>query len=52
VGAHRQRGQQQRKTFVTWEIGNENYGTWEADNNTRPHDPVNTRIASRNTGAR
>jgi len=23
-----------------WEIGNENYGTWEADNNTRPHDPV------------
>jgi len=23
-----------------WEIGNENYGTWEADRNTRPHDPV------------
>ena len=23
-----------------WEIGNENYGTWERDNNTRPHDPV------------
>jgi len=23
-----------------WEVGNENYGTWEADNNTRPHDPV------------
>jgi alpha-N-arabinofuranosidase len=23
-----------------WEIGNENYGTWEADNNLRPHDPV------------
>ncbi len=23
-----------------WEIGNENYGTWEADKNTRPHDPV------------
>ena len=23
-----------------WEIGNENYGSWEADNNTRPHDPV------------
>ncbi|HEV7610205.1 MAG TPA: hypothetical protein VGO61_22930 [Steroidobacteraceae bacterium] len=23
-----------------WEIGNENYGTWEADNNARPHDPV------------
>jgi hypothetical protein len=22
-----------------WEIGNENYGTWETDNNTRPHDP-------------
>jgi hypothetical protein len=26
--------------FRFWEIGNENYGTWEADNNTRPHDPV------------
>ena len=26
--------------FKYWEIGNENYGTWEADNNTRPHDPV------------
>jgi alpha-L-arabinofuranosidase len=23
-----------------WEIGNENYGNWEADNNARPHDPV------------
>jgi alpha-L-arabinofuranosidase len=23
-----------------WEIGNENYGSWEADHNTRPHDPV------------
>src|SRR5688572_14094620 len=23
-----------------WEIGNENYGAWEADNNDRPHDPV------------
>jgi hypothetical protein len=23
-----------------WEVGNENYGNWEADNNTRPHDPV------------
>lgn len=23
-----------------WEIGNENYGSWEADNNDRPHDPV------------
>ena len=23
-----------------WEVGNENYGTWERDNNTRPHDPV------------
>jgi len=23
-----------------WEIGNENYGNWEADKNTRPHDPV------------
>jgi hypothetical protein len=26
--------------FKHWEIGNENYGTWEADNNDRPHDPV------------
>jgi hypothetical protein len=26
--------------FKYWEIGNENYGTWEFDNNTRPHDPV------------
>lgn len=26
--------------FKYWEIGNENYGTWEADNNDRPHDPV------------
>lgn len=26
--------------FEYWEIGNENYGTWEADNNDRPHDPV------------
>ena len=23
-----------------WEIGNENYGAWEADKNTRPHDPA------------
>jgi hypothetical protein len=23
-----------------WEIGNENYGSWERDNNNRPHDPV------------
>ncbi|HEU5133696.1 MAG TPA: hypothetical protein VFU13_01010 [Steroidobacteraceae bacterium] len=23
-----------------WEIGNENYGNWEADKNDRPHDPV------------
>jgi hypothetical protein len=26
--------------FEYWEVGNENYGTWEADNNTRPNDPV------------
>jgi hypothetical protein len=25
--------------FKYWEIGNENYGSWETDNNTRPHDP-------------
>lgn len=27
-------------SFKYWEIGNENYGAWEADNNDRPHDPV------------
>ncbi len=26
--------------FKYWEIGNENYGTWEADHNARPNDPV------------
>jgi len=26
--------------FKYWEIGNENYGTWEMDNNARAHDPV------------
>ncbi len=26
--------------FKYWEIGNENYGTWEADSNVRPNDPV------------
>jgi hypothetical protein len=26
--------------FKYWEVGNENYGTWEADNNVRPNDPV------------
>lgn len=26
--------------FWYWEVGNENYGTWEADNNNRPNDPV------------
>ncbi len=25
--------------FRYWEIGNENYGSWEEDLNTRPHDP-------------
>ncbi len=25
--------------FKYWEVGNENYGSWESDNNTRPHDP-------------
>ncbi|HEY6923711.1 MAG TPA: hypothetical protein VI653_09600 [Steroidobacteraceae bacterium] len=29
-----------KRSVRYWEIGNENYGTWEADNNTRPHDPV------------
>jgi alpha-L-arabinofuranosidase len=26
--------------FKYWEVGNENYGAWEADTNTRPNDPV------------
>jgi hypothetical protein len=26
--------------FKYWEIGNENYGSWEVDNNLRPHDPL------------
>jgi alpha-N-arabinofuranosidase len=26
--------------FKYWEIGNENYGDWEHDENSRPHDPV------------
>ena len=25
--------------FKYWEVGNENYGDWEVDTNTRPHDP-------------
>lgn len=25
--------------FKYWEVGNENYGTWETDQNTRPYDP-------------
>lgn len=25
--------------FKYWEIGNENYGSWETDNNNLPHDP-------------
>jgi len=28
-----------RYGFKYWEIGNEVYGTWETDSNTRPHDP-------------
>ena len=26
--------------FKYWEVGNENYGSWERDLNARPHDPV------------
>ncbi len=26
--------------FKYWEIGNENYGTWETDSNSLPHDPI------------
>ena len=25
--------------FTNWEIGNEEYGTWETDTNAKPHDP-------------
>jgi len=25
--------------FKYWEVGNENYGSWETDTNSRPHDP-------------
>jgi hypothetical protein len=32
--------QVKRHNIKYWEIGNESYGTWEADNNNRPHDPV------------
>jgi len=28
-----------RLGFKYWEIGNENYGTWETDSNPNPHDP-------------
>ncbi|HEV8713427.1 MAG TPA: alpha-L-arabinofuranosidase [Candidatus Binatia bacterium] len=28
-----------RYAFKYWEVGNENYGAWETDNNTRPNDP-------------
>jgi len=28
-----------RYGFKYWEVGNEVYGSWETDNNTRPHDP-------------
>jgi alpha-L-arabinofuranosidase len=28
-----------RLGFKYWEVGNENYGSWEADSNSRPHDP-------------
>jgi hypothetical protein len=31
---------EKRHNVWYWEVGNENYGTWEADNNDRPHDPV------------
>jgi alpha-N-arabinofuranosidase len=26
--------------FKYWEVGNENYGTWEVDHNARPYDPI------------
>jgi hypothetical protein len=28
-----------RYGFKYWEVGNENYGSWETDNNNAPHDP-------------
>ncbi len=29
----------QRYRFKYWEVGNENYGAWETDDDPRPHDP-------------
>ena len=33
--------------FGWWEIGNENYGTWETDTQTVPHDPYTYAVRSR-----
>ena len=35
----RQANVTQHLAFRYWEVGNENYGTWETDLNARPHDP-------------
>ncbi len=34
--------------FKYWEIGNENYGSWEADSNAVPHDPYTYAIIAKN----
>jgi alpha-L-arabinofuranosidase len=33
--------------FKFWEIGNENYGSWETDAHARPHDPFSYATLSR-----
>jgi hypothetical protein len=34
--------------FKYWEIGNENYGSWETDSNTWPHDPYTYAVRATN----
>jgi alpha-N-arabinofuranosidase len=38
--------------FQYWEIGNENYGSWETDSNTYPHDPYTYAVRATNYIAR
>jgi alpha-L-arabinofuranosidase len=34
--------------FRYWEIGNENYGTWETDGHTAGHDPYTYALEAKN----
>ncbi|MBU6401449.1 MAG: alpha-L-arabinofuranosidase [Verrucomicrobia bacterium] len=38
--------------FNYWEIGNENYGGWEVDSNSLPHDPITYAVRATNYLAR